>query len=164
MRQTTIAVLFLAATTLGLEPAGALPPGDFSFRGPSADLFMGGRPAIALPLLLRTADLTPAQRARVHEIMRGHDRRLQQLSSDLRTATEALTDDLFTTGAVSREDVDARLRRVADVRSQLMREGVSVALAVREVLTPEQLTRAAEVHSRLKRLHGEMKTLIGEPF
>jgi len=124
---------------------------------------LGEDPGLMLPLLLRSADLTPAQRDQVRTIMQSHQQRLQTLFAEVRTASEKLGDRLFSAGDVTATSLDPDVRAVLDKRGQLMREGLAVALEVRKVLTPAQLAKAADVRTRVRALHDEMRTLLGPP-
>jgi hypothetical protein len=41
-----------------------------------------------------------------------------------------------------------------------MQEGLAVALEVRNLLTPEQLAKAAELHTKMKTLRAEMRGVM----
>ena len=48
----------------------------------------------------------------------------------------------------------------AQLREQLAQEGLKVGIEVRDVLTPEQLTKAAEIKDRIRALRTEMRGLF----
>ena len=74
-----------------------------------------------------------------------------------------MTDRLFSTGALQAGDFDADVKAVTGLREQLMREGLAVALELRQVLTADQLAKASAVSQRLKELQSEMRALLGDP-
>jgi Spy/CpxP family protein refolding chaperone len=71
-----------------------------------------------------------------------------------------MADKLFAPGNVQAEDFTAQTQRLAQLRDQLMQEGLKVAIEVRELLTPEQLTQAAEIKDRMRALRTEMRGLF----
>ena len=48
------------------------------------------------------------------------------------------------------------------LRERLADEGLKVALEVRAVLTPEQLTKAADIRRQMEALHAQMRSLLGD--
>jgi hypothetical protein len=73
-----------------------------------------------------------------------------------------MADKLFAPGDVRAEDLTSQIQRVAQLREQLMQEGLKVALEVRAVLTPQQLAKATELKERMRALHTEMRELLQE--
>jgi Spy/CpxP family protein refolding chaperone len=123
---------------------------------------MADTPGMMLPLLLKGVDLTEAQEKQVHEIMAAHRATFRTLFSELQTAHKDMADRLFTAGDVRAEDLTAQMQRVAQLREQLMQEGLKVALEVRGVLTPAQLAKAAQIKDRMRELHTEMRQLFND--
>jgi len=58
-------------------------------------------------------------------------------------------------------DLKPQLDEIAGLRRQLMEQGIKTALAIRKVLTPEQLAKVAELKQRMDKLHAEMRELMG---
>jgi len=81
------------------------------------------------------------------------------LVEQLRQAQNGLTDKLFASGAVKESDLQPQLQQIAQLRDQLLRESAGVALEVRALLTPEQLSRVAQVKDRIRQLQNEMRQL-----
>ena len=113
-----------------------------------------------LPLVLKGLDLTDAQEKQVRTIMQAHRATLRTLFGELKVAQEEMVDKLLTPGEVRAEDLTSQSQRVAQLREQLMQEGLKVALEVRGILTPEQLAKAAEIKERMRSLHTEMRDLF----
>jgi len=122
---------------------------------------MGG-PGMMFPLMLKKLDLTDDQQARVDKIMATHRPTFQSLFSQMETAHDGLAAKLFTSGALTTSDVAPQTKQISDVREQLMQEGLVVALEVRNILTPEQLAKAAELHTKMKALHEQMRGMMEE--
>jgi Spy/CpxP family protein refolding chaperone len=78
----------------------------------------------------------------------------------LQVAHKDVADKLFAPGEVQTEDLTTQVQRVAQLREQLMQEGLKVALEVRGILTPEQLAKAADLKERMRALHAEMRGLF----
>jgi len=128
---------------------GGMPPGPPpGHRGmpPPTD-------AMLLPMLLRGANLTAEQDARVRAITSARQATMRALLEQLRKAE----DRLF--GGAASSDVHAAVARISQLRDQLLQESTRAALDVRAVLSPEQLARAAYVKDRMRALQAEMREL-----
>jgi Spy/CpxP family protein refolding chaperone len=159
MRRFSAVMLPLVA--LGLWSAIAYGQPHWGMRGMGLGM-MRDSTGMLLPLVLKGVDLTPEQETRVHEIMEARRATLRTLSQQLRQAHDELSDKLLAPGDVQSADFAPSLQRIAQLREQLMQEGLKVALEVRRVLTPEQLVKAAELKERMKALHTEMRSLFKE--
>ncbi|MGB7948938.1 MAG: Spy/CpxP family protein refolding chaperone [Candidatus Binatia bacterium] len=114
---------------------------------------------VALPLLLRGANLTPEQKAQVKQIMANHRAILQDLFSQLRTAQDDIANKLFSTARLQESDLAPEVRQISHLRNQLADEGIRVVLEIRNVLTPEQLAKASELKAQMQSLHRQMRRL-----
>ncbi len=151
----TVAILILTGA-LGIVPSYAQPrPG---FHGPG---MMNDGAAMTLPLLLRGANLTADQKAQVKQIMANHRATFQNLFSQLRALQDQISGKLFSTAAVSESDVAPQLQQVTALRSQLAEEGLRVALEIRNILTPDQLAKAAQLKTQMQSLRNQMQNLMG---
>jgi len=139
--------------------------GGMMMKGGGGGPFGGGfmDPGLMLPALLHGVGLTADQKTKVRNILESHHAKFRALFQDLHAANQALADKLFVTGPVHSEDFNDQLQKVAQIRTQLMQEGLAVALEVRNVLTPEQLAKAVTLRQRLESLRTEMRQLLGEP-
>jgi periplasmic protein CpxP/Spy len=117
-------------------------------------------PGMLLPLVLKGIDLSEAQEKRVQEIMAAHRATFRTLFSELQATHKDLADRLLTPGHVKAEDFAIPMQRMAQLREQLAQEGLKVGIEVRDVLTPEQLTKAAEIKDRIRALRTEMRGLF----
>lgn len=148
-----IAVSLWSATVYGQPSWGkGHPPGGMRGEGTK----------MMLPLLLRGADLTDEQKAQVKKIMAAHRPTFQALSKQLRAAHEEMADKLFAAGEVRAENLTPLGQRIAQIREQLMQEGIKVTLEVRGILTSNQLSKAAQTKKRMQELRDEMRGLMGE--
>jgi Spy/CpxP family protein refolding chaperone len=120
-----------------------------------------GQEVFPLRFIMRGVGLTDAQQAQVREIVANHRSRFQALRSQLRTNTQQLTDKLYGPGSVTADDLAALRQQISQVRDQLGQEALLTALEVRNVLTPEQLAKAAQIRQRMQELRAEMRSLMG---
>ena len=160
MKKRTLILAAVATTTLGLATVHARPrfgmgPGPM-MMGPGG---MDG-PAMMLPLLLRSANLTPEQEAQVQKIMADRRAQTRALVREMRAGQAALLDKLFAAGDLKANDLKPELDRLTRARAQLMDHAVTTALDIRKVLTPEQLARTAKIKDRMRALHDQMRELV----
>jgi Spy/CpxP family protein refolding chaperone len=151
--RTRVALFGLVALLLGSAPAQAQGP-LFTREHPGADA------GLLLPLMLRSAELTPEQQARVREIISAHRATSKALVGQLHQAQADLSDRLFAPGALQEADLAPALQQIGQLRAQLLQESARVALEVRALLTPEQLAKAAQVKDRMRTLQSEMRQLL----
>ena len=114
-----------------------------------------------LGLIMRSVGLTDAQRDQIRQILASHRPHFQALRGQIRTLTTQLTDKLYGAGAVSPDDLSAIRQQISQLRDQLGQEGLQTALEIRNVLTPDQLAKAAQIRQRMQELQAEMRGLMG---
>src|SRR5437899_3413229 len=150
---------FLAAGTLALAVAGSSRAFGHGMGGGDAcghgGLLGGGR-------VLHALDLSADQKQGVHDIFREHRPTLAQLGATERAARQAIADKLLGTGTVAQNDLDALVQQESQARTALMRERLAAALEVRNVLTPQQIQKAATIRAGMQGLHAQMRQLLGE--
>jgi Spy/CpxP family protein refolding chaperone len=127
---------------------------------PLGDGPLGDGPAMLLPLMVRSGDLTPEQEQKAHAIMRGDRTRLHDLFEQIDRANDALAAKLVGPGPVDAAALTAEIERITTLRAELLKQGLQSALAIRAVLTPEQLARAARKRTRMMELQREMRELV----
>ena len=158
-RTTNISAMgtVLVAVCLWALPGHAqLRPGAHERGGMAGD-----GTGIALPLLLRGANLTSDQKAQVQQIMSNHRAILRDLFSQLRAAQDQMANKLFSTARLQEADLAPQVQQITQVRNQLAEEGLRVILEIRGVLTPEQLAKASELKAQMEALHSQMRNLWG---
>ncbi len=116
---------------------------------------------MALPLLLRAANLTPDQKTQVRQIVTNHRAVLHDLFSQLHAAQDQMANKLFSTGKLQQADLASQVQQIAQLRNQLAEEGLRVVLEIRGILTPEQLEKASQLKSQMQSLHSQMQSLWG---
>lgn len=158
-RQIKVFAVGLLALSLWQSPASAQDRIMFHRPGPPG-MMMGDGPGMMFPLILKKLDLTAEQDARVKEIMAAHRETFHSLFKQLEAAHEAMTDRFFTPGALTVTDLDAQSQNVRQLREQLMTEGLKVGVEIRNVLTPDQLTKAAQIKEKMQTMHEQMRGLM----
>ena len=147
----------LVAVCLWVLPGHAqLRPGPHERGGMAGD-----GTGIALPLLLRGANLTSDQKAQVQQIISNHRATLRDLFSQLSAAQDQMANKLFSTAKLQETDLAPQVQQITQVRNQLAEEGLRVILEIRGVLTPEQLAKASELKAQMEALHSQMRNLWG---
>lgn len=148
----------LVSTPLLAQPMGGPPMGG----PPMGHMMRGGdNPAMMLHMMLRQADLTPDQQAQVRKIMDADHQSLRTQFTQLQAANKELADKLFAPGTVQAADLTPQIQHITQLRQQLMEQGVKTALAVRAVLTPQQLAKVAQLKDRIEKLQTEMQSILG---
>lgn len=187
MKRSTMMAAVLVAISLWWRVAGAEPPatpGDREFgkhdgppemgfmlrlpgpggrvgRGPHVTMMgMGEGPGPMLPLILHRAGLTPEQQEKVRMILETDRQNLQGLFIRLEQANDQLSERLFSSGDLQLTDLGAQIEQVGDIRRSLMEQGIKTTLAIRAVLTPEQLARVNDLKRRMEELHAELRQLM----
>ena len=152
-----VAAVCLSSAMLQAQSMG--PPMMKGMGGPHM-MFGGDGPSIMLPLVLRHANLTADQQAQVHKIMDADHQNLRALFKQLETANDHLADKLFAPGTVQATDLAPQVQQITQLRQQLMEQGLKTALAIRAVLTPEQLAKVSQLKDRMEKLQTEMRTVL----
>jgi Spy/CpxP family protein refolding chaperone len=148
----------LAAAPLQAQPMGGAP----MMGGPSMGHMMhGDSPAMMLHMVLKQANLTPDQQDQVRKIMDADHQTLRTLFTQLAAANTQLADKLFAPGTVQEADLTPQVQQLAQLRQQLMEQGVKTALAIRAVLTPQQLAKVSQTNAQLQKLQAEMHSVLG---
>lgn len=156
----TISALGASLMLVMALAATAVADADSGWRGgPSGG--WGADAGMTLPLLLRTANLTPEQSASVRAILASRRNETRHLIDQLRQAQMDLADRLFSRGSVQAADVQPQVQRIAQLREQLLQQSLQTALEVRALLTQDQLARVAQAKDRLRQLQTEMRQLLG---
>lgn len=157
----TIAAALLVASTATAALAQSPPPGPGAPPGGMREAM--GRADGELWLMIRAANLTPEQQAKVRGILSAHRAATSPLIEQLRQAQQELGAKLLAPGPLQPADLQPQLGRISQLRDQLAQDGAQAALEVRAVLTPEQLARAAQTKERLTQLREEMRRLMQPP-
>jgi Spy/CpxP family protein refolding chaperone len=151
-----LALLSVWAAPLVAQPMGGPPMGG----PPMGGMMHGDSPAMMLRMVLKQADLTPDQQNQVRKIMEAEHQNLRALFTQLNTANNQLADKLFGPGTVQAADLTPQVQQITQLRQQLMEQGVKTALAIRAVLTPQQLAKISQTKDRIEKLQAEMRAIF----
>src|ERR1700722_6521775 len=121
----------------------------------------GGMDALGvpLPLLLRSANLTDAQKQQIHTIFENRRASRKAEIEQLKAAKEAIATKFTSTGTVAASDLSVPVTTIPQLHDQMMNEQIQDAIAIRNVLTPTQLTQISATKAKLDSIHAEMKAL-----
>jgi len=112
-------------------------------------------------MLLRSANLTPAQHAQVRQILKSEKEQMKSVYEGFHAVHEQLAARLLTPGTVTTADLAPLEQKAVRYQQQIDRNMIETALAIRNVLTPEQISRMAQVHQQLQSLHQQIHNLLG---
>ena len=140
--------------------AGLLGPPGLAAQGFSGDARSSLASGRTLPILLRSANLTPEQRAQVQAILASRRAGIRALIRDVQHAQDELADKLLTPGSLQVSDVQPQLSKIGKLRDRLLHDSAQVTLEIRALLTPEQISRAGLVKDKLRQLRSEVHQLL----
>jgi len=153
----------VAAVTLGLlcAPLMAAPSaaqGMGMGHGDMMAMHGGGSPFM---MLLKSANLTAAQQQQVRLILNSDRAKMEGIHKQLFALHEQISAKLFGTGAVTSADLKPLVQQASRLESELNQAMADTAIAIRNVLTPDQIKHLAEVQQKLHSLHAQMQGLMG---
>jgi len=131
--------------------------------GPPPGGPMGGPPLVPPPVMmaLRAAALTPAQQKQIHDIMEASRTTSEPQLQQMHSIRDQIADKLLSSGGVSAADLAPLLAQQTAIQQQLDNQMISTAIQIRGVLTPDQLSRVASVHDKLKAIHTQIDSMLG---
>ncbi|HWA02505.1 MAG TPA: periplasmic heavy metal sensor [Rhizomicrobium sp.] len=152
----TAAALSLAAQPASAQGMGGMGHGPMAMSGGMG--MHGGSPFM---MLLKSANLTPEQRSQVELIVRSNKTQMMAMHQQLQTLHEKISDKILGAGAVTSADLKPLVDQASRVEAKLNQNMADTAIAIRNVLTAEQVKHLAEVHSKLHALHTQVQSLMG---
>ncbi|HEY2445479.1 MAG TPA: periplasmic heavy metal sensor [Rhizomicrobium sp.] len=112
-------------------------------------------------MLLKSANLTNAQHAQVRQILQAAHAQSKPVMQQFQALHEQIAGKLLSAGPLSASDLAPLTRQAFRLHQQLEQNMIDTALAIRNVLTPEQINRLAQVHQQLSSLHKQIQSLMG---
>ena len=146
-------VLLLAAWVV---PVGAQADGPFHGRGPRGG--WGGGLMLGVPL--HSLNLTPDQQTQAQSILSTYRSSARPIIQQLRQAQGGLGDKLLAPGQLQAADLQSQLQQISQLRTQLLQLSAQATLEVRSLLTPDQLSAAAQTKDKLRDLRAQMRQLL----
>jgi Spy/CpxP family protein refolding chaperone len=156
MKNLSLGILILV--TLLPWSAPVLAQGRFG-----GHFMMGDGPGMMSPLVLKKLNLTDDQKTQARIIMEAHRQTLQTLFQQSETAREAMADQFYAAGDLTTADFTSQTQQINQWQAQIMAEGLKTSLAIRAILTPEQLTQAAQIKDQIRAMHAQMHRLFEQP-
>jgi len=115
---------------------------------------------VPLPLLLKTANLSDAQKQQIHQIFESRHTARKAEIEQLKAAKKQIAAKFTSTGAVTASDMSGPVQQITQLQTQMTNEQIQDAIAVRNVLTPAQLQQVAQTKTKLDQIHSEMHALF----
>src|ERR1700689_3810982 len=154
-----MAVLLVAAVAHVASSNSGGMGGHMGHRGFRHGGGMGDALGVPLPLLLRTANLTDAQKEQIHAIFKARRESRKAEYAQLKAAKEAIAAKFTSTGTVATTDLSVPVSTITQLHDQMTNEQIQDAVAIRNVLTPAQLAQISATKAKLDSIHAEMKAL-----
>lgn len=104
------------------------------------------------------AVLSPDQKIALMAMVKADRNKFQALHQHLRDAREALIAKLLSSDATV--DISKEVAQLKAAQAAMIDERVSIALAARKLLSPQQLKDAAAFHAKLEDLHRQESALM----
>jgi Spy/CpxP family protein refolding chaperone len=142
MRKLVLSILIVAATAVAVASQDAKP--EASPEQPRQ------------PNLLQQLGLTPEQVAQVKQINQQRKPLMEEAQRRMRDANKALDAAIYADN-VDETDVRAKLEEVQRAQSELARQRFTNELAIRKVLTPDQLVRFRDMRQRFELAREDMQ-------
>ena len=145
---------------IGLATAGmfalsaqAQPPGPPPMMGPHHGGGFG--PGRVIHVLLRSADLTADQQTQAHQILDANHSAVETIFTNLRQANNDLASLLLGASDVQADALSTQLTKINGLQLQLEQQTANTVLAIRALLTPEQLAKAAAAETQMQARQGD---------
>ena len=146
---------FLSASASNAGGSGPSGPGGFH-----SHCRHGEGDGIGLGPLLHRLNLTDAQRTQIQTILSQERESARTLHQQLHSDKAALGEKFFAPGALQSADLEPQIQQLAGVQQQLLEQRIQTAVAIRNVLRPDQLAQAAQLKSQIQALHEQMHNLV----
>ena len=151
MRTWKILGLSLIVAALWVAPGWAQPYGRMHGDG------------LGFGHLLRALNLTDDQKMRVHDAFTAYRNTVKPLWEQVRATRQQLTDILVTPDPLDPGTLQTTAQQLASLHDQLLQARLTLAEAIRGVLTPEQLMQAKQLKDQLRALRTNMHELLKPP-
>jgi len=152
-----ISLLTGALLLSGLGPAHAQAPGPYHGKGSRPGGWGNG---LMLGVPLHTLNLNPDQQAQVRSILSTYRASARPILEQLRQVQGGMGDRLLVPGQLQVADLQSQLQQISQLRTQLLQLSAQATLDVRSILTPDQLSTAAQTKAKMKDLRSQMHQLM----
>lgn len=156
----TMAIILVAAVAhVASSNSGGFGGGHMGHHGMHGGMDALGLP---LPLLLKTANLTDAQKQQIHTIFENRRASRKSEYQQLKAAKDQIAAKYTSTGAVAASDLSGPASQITQLQGQMTNEQIQDAIAVRNVLTPAQLQQVSTTKAKLDQIRTEMHALFAQ--
>jgi Spy/CpxP family protein refolding chaperone len=156
-----LAAACIYAAAAYAQPIPPEPPMEHHQVGPHCGHMKGGGPGRLIHLLLRSTDLTPDQETQAHQILDAGRVAVQDLFTQLHQADNDLANLLLGAQEVQPAALAAQQALIAQLHQQLAQHEATTVLAIRAILTPDQLAKANAAVSDMKARHAHESRRLG---
>jgi Spy/CpxP family protein refolding chaperone len=111
-------------------------------------------------LLLCALTLTETQQAQVHDAFATFRATVQPLRGQVRAAQQQQTDLLLSPSALDTTALQTAAQQLASLHDEILHARLTLAQAIRNVLTPAQLTQASQLKEQLRTLETTRHQLL----
>ncbi|WP_159103428.1 Spy/CpxP family protein refolding chaperone [Asaia prunellae] len=132
-----------------------LPPGPPGHMGPMMPPPLMG--------LLRGVDLTKEQREKIHALMHGHRTERREAMHQRFDLDHQIAALLMAKGPVDRAKLDTLIKQKEVLNAKDEEAMAADAVAIHDILTPEQLDKARMTQEKLDSLEGQIRDLLRPP-
>jgi len=112
-------------------------------------------------MLLKSANLTSAQEAQVRLILDSNRTQMRSLHQQLMSLHQKISDKLLGPGTVTASDLKPLVDKASHIEATLNQSMTDTALSIRNILTPSQVAKLAEVHAKLSNIHKQIQGIMG---
>ncbi|HEY3777094.1 MAG TPA: periplasmic heavy metal sensor [Rhizomicrobium sp.] len=168
MKLTVSLLLASAVALFAAQPLIAQPMSSATEQAPMGHMgrhmgHMGGMhgDGSAFMMLLRSANLTPTQRGQLRDILRSEKTQMISVHRQFQQVHEQMAEKLLAPGSVNAADLAPLEQKAFRYQQQIDRSMIDTALAIRNILTSEQLNHLSQVHKQLENLHTQIQSLMG---
>ena len=139
-----LGLLIVEVVTLGVSAAYA----ESTERQPLLmPVLVDDGPGMLIPVIVKTAELTDEQDAAVTKLMEKENAPILKLLKALQRASVELAEKTFEAESPRPTETAPLLRRISEIRGQLMQREMATLLRIRAVLKPEQLANIEKVNA-----------------
>jgi Spy/CpxP family protein refolding chaperone len=111
---------------------------------------MGPGPGRLIHLLMKSSDMTPDQETQAHAILDANRSAVEGIFTELRQANTDLANLLLGPPDVQANALSTQLTKINQLQLQLDQQSANTVLAIRALLKPEQLAKAAAAESEME--------------
>jgi len=157
MKKLSTITLMLAVLLRWAVPAIAQGPWGTG-GGPRGHHMMGGGTGMMLHLVLRklTPPLTDGQKAQVDGIMQTYRSQTLPLFPLIHSLRQGMISQFYTSDNPTIDSFVSQTQQLSDLQKQIMTAGLQADLAIRAVLTHDQLIQAAQIVSQMQTMQAQM--------